>query len=283
MSEFFTVLPERAILAIEGEDRHTFLNALITNDITPQGAAFACLLSPQGKYLFDFFVIDQPDALWLDVAAPRLEALLQRLNLYKLRARISLQPRPDLLVAASASTMPLHLKAAVSCFDPRLKDLGSRIICPRDWWPDAKAALLAYGLDEGTTGNYTRHQLLLGVPDLAADLVVDRSFPLEANIDALHGISFSKGCYVGQELMARMHHRALIRKRILLINSNKPLSPGTAVMSGTDEAGTICSSDGTTALALLRLEYAPRLLTVDGTIVKVIVPGWLERFVDKLG
>lgn len=285
----FVVLEDRGILAIGGSDRASFLQGLISNDVTrvgPDRAVYAALLTPQGKYLHDFILVERDETIWLDGEAARLADLRRRLAMYRLRAKVTLDERPDLAVAAvfdgPVSGMPDEPGAASlfgegSAFvDPRLAALGLRVILPR---ARIRGTLSDAGARETDFAAYDRQRLELGVPDGSRDLVLDKSILLEAGFDELHGVDWEKGCYIGQELTARTKYRGLIKKRLFPVKINGPApEPGATITIGGHEAGEMRSSRDGMGLALLRLEavskHAP--LSVSDTVIEPVMPAWMR-------
>jgi folate-binding protein YgfZ len=269
MSKNYVTLPSRGILAIDGPDRAAFLQGLVSNDVTqarPSRAIYAAFLTPQGKYLHDFFVVELGGKLLLDCEAERLADLQRRLKMYKLRSKITLEDaRSQVSVTAAfgagaleALGLPAEPGAAaplgdgVVFVDPRLPGLGARAILPRG---SEAAALEPAGFIAVNVAAYDRVRLEAGVPDGSRDMVVEKAILLENNLDELHAISWQKGCYMGQELTARTRYRGLVRKRLLPVIVDGALpEPGTPVMIGDKEAGEMRSGSGDRALALLRLE-----------------------------
>lgn len=254
-------LSDRAILSVSGPEARAFLQGLITNDIEaakPGHPIYAALLTPQGKILFDFLIFDQDGELILDVSAAQRDALLKRLTMYRLRAKVELKPRDDLAVVA---------RWDVAGSDPREPRLGSREI-------------VAAGAASGG-GDYLGHRLALGVPE-GADFGQDKVFALDAGLDELHAVAFDKGCYVGQELTARMKHRGTARKRLLPIETlggGALPAVGSAVMAGERDIGEIASVYGSRGFALVRLdrleEAGDAAAQVGETGVRVVKPSWL--------
>jgi len=254
-------LSDRAILSVSGPEARAFLQGLITNDIEtvqPGKPAYAALLTPQGKILFDFLISDQDGTLLLDMEAAHRDVLLKRLTMYRLRAKVELKARDDLAVVAQWG-------AAGS--DPRNPALGSREI-------------VAAGSAQGS-GDYLAHRLRLGVPE-SRDFGQDKMFALDADLDELHGVAFDKGCYVGQELTARMKHRGTARKRLLPIETQDgaPLPPtGSAVTAGERDIGEVSSTYGAKGFALIRLdrldEASDAPAQIGDTAVRVAKPSWL--------
>ncbi len=269
----YAVLEDRGVVAVAGEDRASFLQGLVSNDVLrvgPSRAVYALLLTPQGKFLHDFRIVELDGTFLLDPEAARREELLRRLKMHKLRSRITLEDR-----AAALSVVALFggdalrrlglpeepgaavpLAGGVAFTDPRLAGLGARAFLPAD---GAAAVLDGLGLVRRTAEEHERLRLDLGVPDGGRDLVPEKSIPLENRLDDLGAISWDKGCYMGQELTARTRYRALIRKKLFPVVVDGPLpAPGTPVTLDGREAGELRSGSGSAALALLRLEDVAR-------------------------
>jgi folate-binding protein YgfZ len=269
MSErFYTELPARGAIEVAGEDRVAFLQGLVSNDVakaTPERAIYAALLTAQGRYLFDFFIIARGDALYLDAEASRLGELMKRLSIYKLRAKVSLADASARLAVAAAwgedtsAALGLSEVGAATAFaggiaylDPRLAALGARFLIPRERGLDAIGEAGFARADEAA---YDRHRLALGVPDSSRDLQPEKALLMEAGFDELGAIDWQKGCYMGQELTARMKHRALVKKRLLPVAVAGAMpAPGTAITLAGGEVGELFSGRDGRALALLRLD-----------------------------
>jgi tRNA-modifying protein YgfZ len=263
-------LKDRAIIALEGGEARDFLQGLITNDLallSPGRGLYAALLTPQGKILFDFLVAEGDGAVLLDCAASEAEALLKRLTMYRLRAKIGIALRPQLSVYVGLSGRPAE--RAVTFPDPRLAALGPRSIGAAAEMPDFL---------EGPAP-YHAERLQLGVPE-GGDFGSDKIFALDAGLEELNGVSFDKGCYVGQELTARMKHRGTAKKRILGLKAAGALPPaGTAILSSSAEVGEILASYGSAGFALMRLDRlneAKAPLTADNMALTAFKPRWLE-------
>jgi folate-binding protein YgfZ len=243
------ILNDRAILALEGAETRNLLQGVITNDVANRGAGdslYAALLTPQGKILFDFIVTMGERAIFLDCAAALANDLVKRLTLYRLRAKVSITLRSDLSVAAvwnHPSAFPSV--NAIGGPDPRLPALGIRLIGERN---QVEAAIAGV-----PPGDYDAFRLRLGVPD-SADLPPDQVFALDAGMEELHGVSFSKGCYIGQEVTSRMKHRSSARRRFYIAEGTEIPSPGTAVEAQGRELGRITSAKNSHGLALVRLD-----------------------------
>ncbi len=234
------VLPDRGVVSVTGEDARGFLDNLISNDVgllDGQSAIFAGLLSPQGKILFDFFVVKTADGYLLDVALDQVAGLVRRLSMYKLRAKVAIAQRSDLHVAVSWG-------GPVGARDPRSPALGGRMI----------GTAFAVDADQ-PLDTYHAHRIELGIPEGGKDYSFGDAFPHEALFDQLHGVSFTKGCYVGQEIVARMEHRGTARKRIVRVTADAELPPaGTDILAGDVVIGVTGSHAGHRGLAMLRLD-----------------------------
>ncbi len=256
-------LDDRAVIAVSGPEAKSFLQGLITNDIAalaPDAPIYAALLTPQGKILFDFIVSENDGGVLLDCAGTSADALMKRLSMYRLRSRVDVSLRTDLAVFWSASDETAGLG------DPRLRELGHRSVGARD--PSAAK-------DES---GYLSRRLDLGVPE-GRDFGSDKMFALDAGLEELHAISFSKGCYIGQELTARMKHRGTARKRLLLVATESGDLPprGTEIRSGDSAAGEITSTYGARGFALTRLDRWPEAgaARAGEQDIRIVKPAWL--------
>ncbi len=272
------LLPGRSLLEIAGEDRSSFLQGLITNDVEglAEGAAnFAALLTPQGKILFDFFAINAGNAVLLDCPASAAADLLKRLGFYKLRAKIALADvSAKWRVAASWGEDAAGFakaNAGIAYPDPRLPALGYRALIEAD-----KAPLFAASADD-----YEAMRIAAAVPEAGKDYAYGDAFPHEACYDFLNGVNFKKGCYVGQEVVSRMQHRGTARTRVLAVSADRPLPQGGADVLVEDFAvGRLGSVSGTKGIALARLDRVSealtkgQTLTAGGIAVALSVPVW---------
>ena len=267
---FQTLLPQRAVIELAGDDRIGFLQGLLSNDVTklaPGQVQWTAMLSPQGKFQYDLFVNALDDRLLLDVEADRAETLLKRLGMFKLRSKITLTPRPDLQVWAlwGQGDLPVLAPGSVVAADPRLPQAGWRAL--------ASAVAGGQAVD---FAQWDRHRLELGLPDGSRDMQPDHNILLELGFQELHGVDFDKGCYMGQELTARSRYRLLIRRRLLVVAIDGPVpAPGTPVLAGEDEAGHMASAQGDLGLALLRIEKLDQPLTCGAARLTVRVPDWV--------
>lgn len=268
----YTILPNRGVLAITGEDRVAFLQGLTSNDVaavSEDRAVFSTFLTPQGKYLHDFFIMARGDTLLLDCEADRRDDLMRRLRMYRLRSKVDLQDcTEEFAVAAVTGKGAAELAGlteiepgratafaeGIAIVDPRTAELGIRALLPRD---TVQAALQGAGATKAGPDDYDRLRLTLGVPDGSRDLIVEKSTLLESNYDTLNAISWDKGCYLGQELTARMKYRGLVKKRLMPVTLVGPVPPsGTAITLDGRAVGEMRSGNGEMGLALLRLDAA---------------------------
>lgn len=252
------VAEDRACLVMEGADAREVLQGIVTNDVeaaAPDRAVYAALLTPQGKYLFDFFVSARADgALRLDVAADRAEALAKRLKMYCLRrdARVAPEPGTGVALAWGEGAPAAPPPDAVALADPRDPALGLRVYAE-----DPAAALAAMGVAEARPEDYTALRIAHGVPESGVELVPEETFILEAGFERLHGVDFRKGCYVGQEVTARMKHKTALRKGLVRVAVEGEAAPGTPVTTEQGKpAGTLFSQAGGRGLAHLRFDRA---------------------------
>ncbi|MBL6957817.1 MAG: folate-binding protein YgfZ [Rhodospirillales bacterium] len=265
----YTVLEDRGLIGISGEEARDFLQGLISNDTMktgPDQAIYAAFLTPQGKFLHDFFIIELDGSLLLDCEGDRLADLLKRLRMYKLRAQVDVEDRsPDFSVAAlfgkdalSAAGLPekpgsaAAFNGGVVFADPRLAAAGARAILPKD---SAEAALTATSLSPGDKDAYEAVRISLGLPDGSRDMQTDKAILLENGFEELNGVDWDKGCYMGQELTARTKYRGLVKKRLMPVSVDGPLpQPGTPILLDGREAGEMRSGNDGLGLALMRLE-----------------------------
>lgn len=275
----FAVLTSRALIAVGGPDWRTFLQGLITQDVESMAegqARFGALLTPQGRLLYDLFVVERGDGTaWLDVEAEHRAALLQRLTIYRLRAKVELaadETPVSILFSPDPGEIPPKPAEGLWAADGRLAELGWRGY-------GASAPPGATVADEAVR---EAQKLRLGVPG-PADWGVERTYPIEANFDLLNGIDFRKGCFVGQETTSRMKRRGAIKSRMLPIAFDGPAPPaGTEVLAGDLRAGVVTSAREGGGIALLRLDRALGAdLTVDGRPARAEVPAWMAEAVGE--
>jgi folate-binding protein YgfZ len=292
------VLRDRSVVALSGTDRIKFLQGLVTNDIRrlrPSKALYAGFLTGQGKLLYDLFLVTEGERILIDVAAVHVEDFFMRLNRFKLHAMVefaeALPSRAVAVVWGTEATTRLGLEGeegtagevaalgAHAFVDPRIADLGARLLYQADQPVEAGFARLGYAA--AAESDYAAHRLALGVAD-TGEIAGEICYPLEANFEMLHGVDFRKGCYVGQELTARMKLKGELRKRVLPVTGAVPLpGVGTPVTAGSSEIGQLIAASGMQGLALLKLdrlaaaeEDAIRAL---GVPLRVHWPDWLPR------
>jgi folate-binding protein YgfZ len=265
-------LPDRGIVRVAGEDAEKLLQGIVTNDMSllaAQPAIHAALLTPQGKLLFEFFVVKSADGFLIDVDRAQAEGLVKRLAMYKLRARVSIE---DLSREYRVLAEWGPSQDAVSFPDPRLSELGRRRIVSLKAKADADTAADAYHA----------RRISLGVPEGGKDYTLGDTFPHEVNLDALGSVSFTKGCFVGQEVVSRMQHRGTARKRVVIVEGDGTLAAGSEVTAGQAAIGTIGSVAGRQALALLRLDRAQEAidkgeqLIAGNSSLTMRLPGYLK-------
>ena len=250
-------LDDRAVLSVSGGDASGFLQGLVTNDIGKLDggpAIHAALLTPQGKYLFDFLIFRRDAMFCLDCEADARPALAKRLAMYKLRADVAIDAAlPDpvhALFGDGAEAAARRIEGAEIFADPRFPALGARVV-----GEGGEAALRRAGIEEAARADYDALRIANGIPDGRRDLVPEKSLLLEYGFDELNGVDFEKGCYVGQEVTARMKHRKLVRKRLVPVRiEGAAPDPGTPVYRDSIAVGEIRSSAGALGLALLRID-----------------------------
>jgi folate-binding protein YgfZ len=227
----------RRIFRISGSEREDFLQGLVTNDVRKlkQGLVYAALLTPQGKYIADFFLKAEPDAILLDVAEAQADDLARRLTMYRLRADVRIEESGMHLHRGTGEMPPDALP------DPRHPALGWRA------YRDAAEA------DDGSDWDAIR--VAHCIPEAGIELTLD-SFILEARFEALNGVDFRKGCYVGQEVTARMKHKTELRKGLAQVHVAGEASPGSEITAGDKTAGTLLTRSGDAAIAYLRFDRA---------------------------
>ena len=248
-----SVLTDRGVVRVTGPEARMFLDRLVTCDldrVSPGRPRYGALLSPQGKILVDFVAFEVPGGegaeFYLDAPAGAVADLVKRLTLYKLRAKLSVTDLTGTAGIAVGWGEPEPAGAITAAPDPRLPALGWRAILP--------AAALPGGAERS---EYDAHRVALGVPESGRDFALGDAFPHEALMDALAGVDFDKGCYVGQEVVSRMQHRGTARTRVvrLAFDGTAP-APGTEVTGGERVLGRVGSASGRDALATIRLDRA---------------------------
>jgi tRNA-modifying protein YgfZ len=267
-AEKLAKLPDRGVVQVTGVDAAKLLQGLVTNDVAtletkPDDIAFeaasahAGLLSPQGKILFDFFCVRTLDGFVLDVARDKAAELAKRLTMYKLRADAQIAVVSDdyevLVLWGPQACSSGPAKGTVAFLDPRAPELGFRILAEARFATDIASATNGFKVE---TDAYHAHRIALGIPEGGKDYDFGDAYPHEADFDLFHGVSFTKGCYVGQEVVARMQNKTVVRKRIVKVSGAAALTSGADILLGEAPIGKIGSVDGVNALAMLRLDRA---------------------------
>ncbi len=281
----FSLLPQRDLIRVSGEDARHFLQNLVTCDISglkAREAAFGALLTPQGKIQFDFLILGESDnSFLLDVASSVIPDLLKRLTFYKLRAKVTLTGVSEgLAVAAMWQTeeLPDVPETLLVARDPRLASLGWRVVGPAH---DLAEVLAKAGSIEVGIQDWQIWRIGYGIPEGGVDFAFGDAFPHDVDMDQIGGVSFKKGCYIGQEVVSRMEHRGTARRRAIKISANGPLPEvGTPILADGKSVGTLGSSANQDGLALVRLDKVKAALdndvelTCGETRLTPILPDW---------
>lgn len=279
-------LTDRSIVRISGEDSRTFLQGLISNDINKADgtqAVYAALLTPQGKYLFDFFIVADGADLLMDCPKSDADTLIKKLTMFKLRSKASLEDiSADHAVyaligtdAADVLTEGAQTKTeggAILYADPRLAQAGVRVIAPSHTDP------AELGGDNGSEDDYQAHRIALGLPEAPFDLEKEKSILLESGFDELAGVDWKKGCYMGQELTARTKYRGLVKKRLFPVSLSKAgAKPGSDIMQDGKVVGELRSVMDDRGIAMLRLKAlgGPEMSAGDINVFPA-VPEWMQ-------
>jgi tRNA-modifying protein YgfZ len=280
------LLADRGVVRVRGEDAGKLLQDVITNDMAlldSQPALHAALLTPQGKMLLEFFVTrsESDGGFLLETARERTGDLVKRLSLYRLRAKATIDEAADLAVAATFGDNAGAEDGIVGFPDPRLAALGRRLLAPRETLERVVEARVQDGTaDRVGAEEYHAYRVGLGVPEAGLDYALGDTFPHEADLDQLNGVSFSKGCFVGQEVVSRMQHRGSQRKRVVPVEGDAPLASGSEVRAGAVAIGAVGSVAGRQGLALVRLDRAAEAvakgeaLTAGGVRLTLRRPEW---------
>jgi len=281
------LLPDRGVVKVAGDDARKFLNGLVTSDIakvTPEAASFAALLTPQGKIVVDFILAEAPPAdgggFFLDCPRALAPTLLQRLNFYKLRAKVIVEDLSETLGVLAVFDGSAVTDYGLCYRDPRLASLGLRCMLPPHVAADAAADLGAELVDAPA---YEAHRIALGVPRGGLDFIYGDAFPHEADMDQFGGVDFDKGCFVGQEVVSRIEHRGTARTRVLPVAFDG-FAPeaGVPVSAGERILGTFGSAAEGRGLALLRLDRAAEAvaagdaLNAGGVELRLVKPAWAQ-------
>ena len=278
------LLPDRGVVSVTGPDARGFLDNLITNDmglLDTQEAIHAALLTPQGKILFEFFVVKTPVGFLLETALDQTAALAKRLALYKLRAKIEIKDAPgEVIVAASFGDVRARPPGAIAFVDPRTGRMGDRLLLPAPAVGDLVAKTAARRMPPEFLA---ARRIALGVPEAGRDYPLGDAFPHEADFDLFHGVSFAKGCYVGQEVVARMQNKTVVRKRVTRVTGAEAIISGSEVKVGQAVIGSVGSVAGNQGLAMLRLDRVMEALDKGqpisaGAVPITVDPEALQRY-----
>jgi tRNA-modifying protein YgfZ len=277
------LLPDRGVIKVIGDGARNFLHGLVTADmlkLTPGSARFCALLTPQGKIIADFFVVEaQPQdggGFFLDAPRAPVATLFERLNLYKLRAKVLIEDLSGILGVLAIWDSASATKYGLCYDDPRLPALGLRSMMPPHRAADAAAKLGAVLV---AAEEYEAHRIALGIPRGGIDFVYGVAFPHETDMDQLGGVDFAKGCYVGQEVVSRIEHRGTARTRAVPIRYDGAAPPaGAAITAGGRQVGAMGSAMHGRGIALLRLDRVAeadgQTLDADGVAIHIVKPDW---------
>lgn len=281
------ILPERGVIKIEGPDARTFLQGLVSNDVERADgsvAVYSALLTPQGKYLFDFFIVGDGETLYLDIAKSDVPDLMKRLTMFKLRSKVTLEDTGGEMdvavvfgdgaetVITSGARQEKRGDGSILYTDPRLAAAGVRAILPGGADP------AALGGDIADAEAYDRHRIALGLPAAPTDLIRDKSILLESGFDELNGVDWKKGCYMGQELTARTKYRGLVKKRLVPVAIDGATETGADILADGKIVGDVRSVAGNTGIAMLRLDAIRDggALSAGDAKLSVSVPDWMQ-------
>jgi folate-binding protein YgfZ len=279
------MLPDCGVVKVAGDDARRFLHGLITTDVSklaPGQSRFAALLTPQGKIIVDFIVTEaepaEGDGFFLDCPRALAATLVERLNFYRLRAKVTIEDLSQKLGVLAAWGGSGTTECGLVYADPRLPALGLRCILPPELAAEAAAEL---GATLASAEAYEAHRIALGVPRGGMDFSYGDAFPHETDMDQLGGVDFEKGCYIGQEVVSRMQHRGTARTRIVpVMFEDFAAEAGTPVMAGDKQVGTLGSSANGRGLAMLRLDRVEEAmaagvpLTAGGLLLRPVKPAW---------
>jgi folate-binding protein YgfZ len=267
---WLTLLPDRGVIVVDGDDRVAFLQGLVSNDIeaaAPGRAVWAALLTPQGKWLADFFVLADGDRLLLDCEQAQIPMLTQRLSRFRLRMKVTVRPEPALHVHVAWPAFPPGQPSVPGLIapDPRLPGFAWRIVAAEPLEANA------------TPEDWDRYRLAAGLPEGSKDLEAEHTVLLEAGFDELGGVSWSKGCYMGQELTARTRYRGLVKRRLVPVLIDGPLpAPNSPIFRDSREVGVMRSARDHAGLASLRLDALSGPLRCGEAILTPRIPDWMR-------
>jgi len=281
------LLADRGVVKIAGEPARGFLNGLLTADIagmTPETPRYAALLTPQGKIIVDFIVAQAPAEdggdFFLDCPRALSGTLVEKLNFYKLRAKVMVEDLSETLGVMAVWEGSGDTEYGLVYTDPRLTALGQRLMLPPHLADKAAADLGAALVD---AADYEAHRIALGVPRGGLDFIYGETFPHDADLDQLHGVDFRKGCFIGQEVVSRVEHRGTARNRVVpIVFEDFAAEAGSPVMAGEKTVGTMGSSSGKNGLAMLRLDRVEEALAAGVTLSAGGIPFRLREGAFRL-
>ncbi len=279
---------DRGVIRISGDDAQTFLQGLISNDIRRadgRNGLYAALLTPQGKYLYDFFIVKSGDALLVDCYRDHVEAFIKKLTMFKLRSKVTLENLSDTYevhvffgddAVETLGVAEGQRQTDDGCVlypDPRLEQAGVRVLAPADADPRV------LGGEAISDDAYHVHRISLGLAEAPLDLIQDKSILLESGFDELSGVDWTKGCYMGQELTARTKYRGLIKKRLVPIRlSGASPATGATITYAGKTVGDVRSVSGDMAIAMLKLDaiQSGDAVEIEGARAMPMVPHWMH-------
>ncbi len=282
-----TDFDNRGLLLLSGPEVDTFLQGLVSNDVTQadgQKAVYSAFLTPQGKFLYDFYMVRSEKGVFLDCRADDIPSFSKKLKMYKLRYDVTLEDiSSDYQVSAiyggdMSSVLPTdtHQKTmpdgTIIYRDPRLPNAGIRILTTPSFDMDSLCANI------GSDADYQSHRIGLGLPEAPTDLIADKSILLESGFDELNGIDWKKGCYMGQELTARTKYRGLIKKRLVPVQIEGDASTGDDILFNGKVVGDIRSVEQEIGIAMIKLDALRQQSTFDIGSAKISVnlPDWIR-------
>jgi folate-binding protein YgfZ len=273
----FVSFPKRGLVCVSGPDAATLLDGLLTHNVEgadAEACVYTAMLTPQGKFLFELFIL-APEAgtYWIDVSDPA--SFAKRLSLYRLRSKVTIEDKSEAYMVGAVFHREALPEAAVSYPDPRYSELPQRFIAPR--------SALALGDEAPAFAAYEQARLSLGVPDLAADLLVEKDFILEGLMDEMGGVDFHKGCYVGQEMTSRMKRRTTVKTKLCRVRFDGA-APAfeTPILADGWEVGRMRTGASGQGLALIRFDRAQKAISEGQELrageqaIRLDPPNWME-------
>lgn len=262
----FEMLKNRSLVSVAGAEAIDFLEKLVTCDVTnmPEGGArFGALLSPQGKILYDFFLLRTADEFLIDIEASLAPEFAKRLMFYRLRAKVEIET--------------IACETVIACWHGAKPD--GTMVFEDNRHPDMGYRVYNQALSDVTEADYAVRRVNLGVPEGGMDFEYGDAYPHETLMDQFTGVDFRKGCYVGQEVVSRMQHRGTAKKRVIKVNSDADLpDTGTPILADGKPAGRLGTVSGQNGLALLRLDRAAKAenLTAGDIPVRGEIQDWVD-------